>query len=448
MPTRKFVKTAAGVPGPRARKVIDRTTRIISPSISREVPLVVESAHGSIVKDVDGNQFIDFSTGIAVLGTGSTHPRVVAAAKKQLDKFLHFSYTDFYYENLVDLAERFCELVPGASKKMVFWGNSGAEAVEGAIKLSRNYTKRTAFLAHGGAFHGRTMGALSLTGSKPVQRKGAFPLLPEVIHFPFPYCYRCPWKQTYPECDYYCVDYFKEQYLERFVPVEELAAYFFEPLLGEGGYVVPPPEFFDRMSFLRKEGVLFVADEIQTGMGRTGKFFAVEHFDLVPDVLTVAKGIASGLPLGGVIAKAEIMKSWQPGQHGSTFGANPVAVEAALATLEVIKSEHMIENAAKMGRLAMRRLKEMEEEYEMVGDIRGKGLFIGVEIVKTKKGKERGEKEAQAIVRSCLRRGLVLITAGRNTLRIIPPLNITAEELDEGLDILDEVVHEVGLARG
>ena len=287
------------------------------------------------------------------------------------------------------------------------------------------------------------MGALSLTGSKPIQRKGSFPMVPEVVHFPFPYCYRCPWKQTFPECDYYCVDYFKEQYLDKFVPVEDVAAYFFEPFQGEGGYVIPPPEYFKKMSFLRKEGVLFVADEVQTGVGRSGKFFAVEHFGLEPDVISFAKGIASGFPLGGIIAASEIMDSWTPGQHASTFGANPVAVEAALATLEVINSERLMENAVKMGRVAMRRFEEMKEHYDIVGDVRGKGLFIGVEIVKDKKSKERGVKEAQAVTRACFKDGLILIMAGRNTLRVIPPLNVGRDELEEGLDVMEAAIARV-----
>ncbi|MDA4136383.1 MAG: acetyl ornithine aminotransferase family protein [Thaumarchaeota archaeon] len=444
MPSKKSIRAVRGdVPGPKARAVIKRTSEIISPSIARDDPLVVESAHGSVVTDVDGNRFIDFSSGIAVLSTGSTHPKVVAAAKKQLEKFIHFSYTDFYYENLVTLAEELCALAPGEGEKMVYWGNSGAEANEAAMKLARNYTKRPLFLAHSGAFHGRTMGALSLTGSKPVQRKGAFPLVPDVVHFPFPYCYRCPWKQTFPECDYYCVDYFKEQYLDKFVPVEDVAAYFFEPFQGEGGYVLPPPDYFRRMSFLRKEGVLFAADEVQTGIGRSGKFFAVEHYNLEPDIISVAKGLASGMPLGGMIAGAEIMGSWVPGQHASTFGANPVAVEAALATLEVINSEKLMENAVKMGRVAMKRLEEMKERYEIVGDVRGKGLFIGVEIVKSKKTKERGAREAEAIERACFKDGLILITAGRNTLRVIPPLNVAREELEEGLDVMEGAIAQV-----
>ena len=444
MPSKKSIRSVKGVvPGPKARAVIRRTSKTISPSIARDEPLVVESANGSVVTDVDGNRFIDFSSGIAVLSTGSTHPTVVAAAKRQLDKFIHFSYTDFYYENLVTLAEKLCELAPGEGAKKVYWGNSGAEANEAAMKLARNYTKRPLFLAHSGAFHGRTMGALSLTGSKPIQRKGSFPMVPEVVHFPFPYCYRCPWKQTFPECDYYCVDYFKEQYLEKFVPVEDVAAYFFEPFQGEGGYVIPPPEYFKKMGFLRKEGVLLVADEVQTGIGRSGKFFAVEHFGITPDIISIAKGIASGMPLGGIIASAEIMDSWVAGQHASTFGANPVAVEAALATLEVISSEKLVENAVKMGKVAMKRLEEMKEDYEIVGDVRGKGLFIGVEMVKSKKGKERGVREAEAVARRCFKDGLILILAGMNTLRVIPPLNVAGEELEEGLDVMESVIAKV-----
>ena len=444
---RKFAKVVTKLPGRRAAAVVRDTSKYLSPSISRYYPLVVDSAHGSIVRDVDGNQFLDFTSGIAVLNTGSTHEKVVEAAKGQLGKFLHFSYTDFYYENLVKLAEKIVERVPGDFEKMVYFGNSGTEANEAAMKLARNYTRRTLFLAHGGAFHGRTMGALSLTASKPIQREGAFPLLSETVHFPFPYCYRCPWKQTFPECDYYCIDFFKEQYLEQFVPVKEVAAFVYEPIAGEGGYVMPPPEYYKRMEFLRKEGVLFVADEIQTGMGRTGKFFASEHFGVTPDVINIAKGIASGLPLSATVAKAEIMRSWKPGQHASTFGANPVAVEAALATLEVMNSERLLENATRMGRVAMKRLLEMKDKHEIIGDVRGLGLFIGVEIVKDKKTKERGEEEAHHILEECFHSGLLVISAGRNTLRVIPPLNITREELDEGLEILEEAVAKVDRLR-
>jgi 4-aminobutyrate aminotransferase len=438
MKARKFVKVGSRLPGPKAAAIVKKTAEYVSPSIARFYPLVVGSAHGALVQDVDGNQFIDFNSGIAVLSTGSTHPKIVEAIARQSNKFIHFSYTDFYYENLVKLSERLVSMVPGESSKMVYYGNSGAEAVEAAMKLSRNFTKRPIFLAHSGSFHGRTMGALSLTASKPIQKEGAFPLVPETVHFPFPYCYRCPWRQSFPECDYYCVDYFKEQYLEKFVPVDEVAAYFFEPIQGEGGYIVPPPEYFHKMEFLRKEGILFVSDEIQTGVGRTGKFLGVEHFGVIPDLVAIAKGIASGLPLSVMIARSEVMESWKPGQHASTFGANPVAVEAALATLDVIKSEHLMENARRLGGVALKRLKEMKEKYEIVGDIRGLGLFVGAEIVKDKKSKARGEKEARDIMDYCFKHGLLLITAGRNTLRVIPPLNISKDELNEGLDILEE----------
>jgi 4-aminobutyrate aminotransferase len=440
---RRFAKVVTPPPGRKALQVVKNTEKYVSPSMSRFYPLVLESAHGSLVRDVDGNQFIDFSSGIAVLNTGSTHEKVVQAIKSQTEKFVHFSYTDFYYENLVELSKQLVTHVPGKFEKMVYFGNSGAEAIEAAMKLSRNYTRRPLFLAHTGAFHGRTMGSLSLTASKPIQRKGSLPLIPEVVHFPFPYCYRCPWKQTFPECDYYCIDFFKEQYLEKFVPVDEVAAYFFESIQGEGGYVVPPPEYFKRMEFLRQNGVLFVDDEIQTGMGRTGSFFGIEHFGVVPDMVTIAKGIASGLPLAAMIAKAEIMRSWKPGQHASTFGANPVAVEAALATLEVIKSEHLLRSASRSGEKAMKRLLEMKEKYEIVGDVRGIGLFIGVEIVKSKKTKERGDKEAGQIIDECFHNGLLVITAGRNVIRIIPPLNTPEDELFEGLDILEEAISNV-----
>jgi len=446
MKARRFAKVNGKLPGVKAAAVVKRTAKYISPSFARFYPLVVDSAHGSLVRDVDGNQFIDFASGLAVLSTGSTHPKVVQAIKGQAEKFIHFSYTDFYYDNLVELSERLLGLIPGDFQKMVYYGNSGAEAVEAAMKLTRNYTKRPIWLAHSGAFHGRTMGALTLTASKPMQRKDAFPLVPDAIHFPYPYCYRCPWKQTFPECDYYCVDYFKEQYLEKFVPIDDVAAYFFEPLQGEGGYVPAPPEYFKKMEFLRKSGVLFVCDEIQTGIGRTGKFLGIEHYGVVPDVVTLAKGIASGLPLSATISKAEVMESWKPGQHASTFGANPVAVEAALATLDIIKTEHLMENVRKVGGKAKKRLLEMKEKYEIVGDVRGTGLFLGAEIVKDKRTKARGEDEAKQIMDYGFRHGLLVIMAGRNSLRVIPPLNITEEEMDEGLDILEEGIALVNSA--
>ena len=446
MKARKFAKVEGKLPGPKGAVVVRRTAKYISPSFARFYPLVVGSAHGCLVKDVDGNQFIDFASGIAVLSTGSTHPKVVQAIKSQAEKFVHFSYTDFYYDNLVELSDELLKLIPGDFQKMVYYGNSGAEAIEAAMKLTRNYTKRPIWLAHSGAFHGRTMGALSLTASKPMQRKDAFPLVPDVVHFPFPYCYRCPWKQTFPECDYYCVDYFREQYLEKFVPVDDVAAYFFESIQGEGGYVPAPPDYFKKMEFLRKSGVLFVVDEIQTGVGRTGKFLGIEHYGVVPDVVTLAKGIASGLPLSATVAKAEVMESWRPGQHASTFGANPVAVEAAIATLDILKSEHVLQNVRRVGEKAKKRLLEMKEKYEIVGDIRGMGLFIGIEIVKDKQTKARGEEEAKQIMDYCFRHGLLVIIAGRNTIRVIPPLIITEEEMNEGLDILEEGIAAVNSA--
>ena len=446
MKARKFAKVEGKLPGVKGAAVVKRTAKYISPSFARFYPLVVDSAHGSLVRDVDGNQFIDFASGIAVLSTGSTHPKVVQAIKRQAEKFVHFSYTDFYYENLVELSDKLLRLIPGDFQKMVYYGNSGAEAIEAAMKLTRNYTKRPIWLAHSGAFHGRTMGALSLTASKPMQRKDAFPLVPDVVHFPFPYCYRCPWKQTFPECDYYCVDYFREQYLEKFVPVDDVAAYFFEPIQGEGGYVPAPPDYFKKMEFLRKSGVLFVSDEIQTGVGRTGKFLGIEHYGIVPDVVTLAKGIASGLPLSATVAKAEVMESWKPGQHASTFGANPVAVEASLATLDILKSEHVLQNVRRIGEKAKKRLLEMKEKYEIVGDVRGMGLFIGVEIVKDKRSKARGEEEAKQIMDYCFRHGLLVIIAGRNTIRVIPPLVVTEEEVGEGLDILEEGIAAVNSA--
>lgn len=439
------IKIRVEPPGPKARKVVAETNKVLSPSIARFYPLVIETAHDCIVKDVDGNEYIDFNSGIAVLNVGSTNDSVVKAAKEQLDKFTHYSYTDFYYENINELAERLAEIYPGAKseKKQVFYGNSGTEAIESALKLVRYNTGRQRVLAYQSAFHGRTMGAVSLTASKPAQVRGFSPLVPGVDHVPYPYCYRCPLKQEYPGCGFACIDYIQEQYFDKYVPPEEVAAIFFEPIQGEGGYVVPPEDYFVELTKrFKKYGILFVSDEIQSGMGRTGKWFAVEHFGITPDIITVAKALGGGLPIGAMVARSGLM-TWQPGSHASTFGGNPVAAAAGLAVLDYIEEHSLLENAKKQGDYMQKIFNEWKGKYDIVGDVRGKGLMIGIEIVKDKKSKEYAPELASKILSKSWKRGLLVISCGKSSLRIVPPLTISRELVNEALDVLELSIKEV-----
>ena len=416
----------------------------MSQSTGQLYPLVVESASNCVVKDVDGNEYIDFNAGIAVLNTGSSHPRVTAAAAEQLSRFTHYSYADFYYENAVTLGEKLAAITPGSFRKRVFFGNSGAEAVEAAMKLARFHTKRPRFFAYSGGFHGRTLGALSLTASKTVAVKGFSPLLSTVDHVPYPYCYRCPLKLQYPSCGIACADYIQEEYLDKYVPADDVAAMVFEPVQGEAGYVIPPLDYFTRLErILRPHGILLVDDEIQAGIGRTGRWFAIEHFGIVPDMICAAKALGGGLPIGALIAKLEVM-DWGPGAHASTFGGNPVAVAAGLAVLETIDQERLMDNAREQGEHIIRRLREMAERYSLIGDVRGLGLMVGVELVKDRGTKAYATEEAKRIVLNAWRSGLLLMLAGRSTIRIMPPLTVSREILDEGLDILEKSIKDEG----
>jgi 4-aminobutyrate aminotransferase len=436
----KYINIRAEPPGPKARKVVERTKAILSPSIARFYPLVVERAHGAIVEDVDGNRYIDLNAGLGVLSVGSTPEPVVRAIQKQAEKFIHFSYTDFYYENIVELAEKLAQITPGRWEKYVYYGNSGAEAVEAAIKLARYSTKRPRMLAFTGAFHGRTMGALSLTSSKPRQMKGFSPLVPGVTHVPYPYCYRCPYGKTFPDCGYFCVDFVQHEVFDKYVPAEEVAGVFFEPIQGEGGYVVPPPDFFRRLKKMMKQnGILLVDDEVQSGMGRTGRWFAIEHWGVEPDVVLVAKGIAAGMPLSAMVAKKSIM-TWQPGSHASTFGGNPLAAAAALETIKMIERQELLKNASRVGDNIIKRMEEMKERYDVIGDVRGKGLMVGVEIVKDRRTKEFGIKEVEKILDYSWKHGALLLSCGKSTLRIFPPLMIEQDVVDEALDVVEEAI--------
>ncbi|MFI5450190.1 MAG: acetyl ornithine aminotransferase family protein [Candidatus Bathyarchaeia archaeon] len=430
-------------PGPKARELLQKDATILSQSVVRWYPLVAESGSGCVVKDVDGNEFIDFNSGLVVLAVGHSHPRVVKAIKDQAEKLIHYSWTDFYYKPIVDLGEQLTKITPGSFPKKVFFCNSGAEANEAAMKMARWHTRKPLFLAYTGAFHGRSFGTMALTASKPVQRRHFFPLVPEVTHVPYPYCYRCPFGLKYPECDMWCVDFIEEEVLKKYHPPEDTAAMFVEPIQGESGYVVPPDDYFQRLKkILDKYDILLADDEIQSGMGRTGRWFALEHWGVTPDILTTAKALASGLPIGAAVAKQELM-DWEGGSHANTFGGNPVACAAALQVIGIIKDEKLMENATHQGTYLMKRLKEMQQQYPIMGDVRGKGLMVGVEFVKDPETKEPAAQEVEDITNKCFKRGLAIITAGKSSMRFAPPLIITRDIIDEGLEIFEGAVKEV-----
>jgi len=442
-----YPKIVVTPPGPKARELVKKDESLISSSYGRFYPLVIESGQGCVLRDVDGNEYIDFNSGLVCLNVGHNHPKVIEAIKKQCDKFLHYSNTDFYYNETVELAEKLKEITPGNFDKKVFFSNSGTESIEAAIKLAKWHTRKQLFVAFISAFHGRTIGSLSFTASKPTQRRYFFPLMPGVTHVPYPYCYRCPFKLTYPECHYWCVDFIDEFVLQKYSPPEEVAAFVFEPIQGEGGYVVPPPEYFQRLKKLAdKYGILLVDDEVQAGMGRTGKWFAIENWAVEPDIIGSAKALASGLPLGATIAKAKVM-DWVGGSHASTFGGNPLSCVAASAVIETIKSEKLLENATKQGAYIMKRLEELKQQSEIVGDVRGKGLMIGMELVENKKDKKSAPQLASEIMMRSWKRGVAVITCGASTIRVAPPLNITKELVDSAMEIIEDVMKEVEKGR-
>lgn len=438
----KVPKIKTDLPGPRASEIIRIDNQVVSPSYTRIYPLVARKGKGLWIEDVDGNLFLDFTAGIAVCATGHCHPEVVSAIKEQAELLIHMSGTDFYYSPQVLLAQKLTSLIPGKGSKKVFFGNSGAEAVEAAFKLARWHTKRELNIAFFGAFHGRTMGALSLTASKTVQKKHYNPLVPGITHVPYAYCYRCAYGVSYPQCGIECVRWIEETLFKTVMPPEEVAAIFVEPIQGEGGYIVPPPEFHQElMRVAEKYGILYVADEVQSGMGRTGTLLASEQFGVAPQVIALAKGIASGLPLGAMIAPAEIM-DWEAGSHASTFGGNPISCSASLATIRLLE-EGLMDNARLQGRKLIEGLRTLQSSLECIGDVRGIGLMVGVEFVKDRRTKERAGELRNEIIRRCFSRGLLLLGCGENSIRFCPALTITAPEIDVGLSIFDEVIREV-----
>jgi len=433
------IKTA--LPGPNAKRILEGDERLISPSYTRSYPMVAKRGRGVIVEDVDGNEFLDFSAGIAVTSTGHCHPEVVAAIQKQAAELIHMSGTDFYYESMVTLAERLSKIAPMKGPHKVYYGNSGAEAVECALKLARYHTKRQNVVAFFGAFHGRTMGALSLTASKPQQKRRFGPMLAGVTHVRYPDIYRgCSGGPQEGEAFALgCARYIEEKLFKTILPPEEVAAIFIEPVQGEGGYVAAPTVFMQELRRIcDRHGILLVADEVQSGMGRTGKWWAIEHTGVEPDIVCSAKGIASGMPLGVTIAKADIM-DWVPGSHASTFGGNPVSIAAALATLDVLEREGM-KNAEVVGNHIMGRIADWPRKLDLVGDVRGLGLMIGIEIVTDKKLRTPGAAERDRIVELAFERGVLFLGCGPNTIRIAPPLIVSKEQADIALDVLEECI--------
>jgi len=434
------IKTA--LPGPKAKKLIKMDNAFVSPSYTRVYPLVAEKGEGLWIHDVDGNVFLDFTAGIAVNATGHCHPKVIKAIQDQTEKLLHMSGTDFYYTAQILLAEKLSAMAPGKGTKRVYFGNSGAEAVEAAFKLARWHTKRELNIAFFGAFHGRTMGALSLTASKTVQKKHYNPFVPGITHIPYAYCYRCAYNLTYPQCKLYCVHWIEDTLFRTTVPPEEVAAIFIEPIQGEGGYIVPPPEFHKEMhAIAKKYGILYVVDEVQSGMGRTGKMFAIEHFGVDPDIMALAKGIASGLPLGAMVAPSEIM-NWEAGSHASTFGGNPLSCQAAMATIELLEN-NLMENASEQGTRLIKGLRALQKTFECMGDVRGKGLMVAVELVKNRKTKEPAADWRSQIIKEAFERGLLVLGCGENSIRFSPSLTVASDEVDLCLSIFEESVKEV-----
>ncbi len=431
------------LPGPKAKAIIERDGKVVSTSYTRDYPFVMARGEGAVVEDVDGNRFLDCAAGIAVTATGHSHPQVVAAITEQAQKFLHMSGTDFYYEPQVRLGEIMNEVAPFSGQKRSFFANSGTEANEAAIKLARYSSKRPGIIAFLGSFHGRTMGSLSLTSSKAIQRRGFGPQLSSTFHTPYATCYRCPVGKRPESCQAECLNFLEDQILVHLISPDEVAAVVVEPIQGEGGYVVPAPQFHERLRELtKKHGILLVCDEVQSGMGRTGKMFGIEHFGVEPDMITAAKGIASGLPLGVTTARAEVM-SWPPGAHASTFGGNPVSCAAALATIDLLRTS-LMQNAAEVGAYMIGLLKELQEKHAIIGDVRGRGLMIGIELVRDRVTKERATTERNQVVNACFDRGMLILGAGQNALRLSPPLVLTKAQAKTAVGILDQALASLG----
>ncbi len=429
-------------PGPLARAIIARDEAFAAPCYIKEYPLVIARGEGTMVEDVDGNRFLDFMAGIAVCSTGYSHPAVVKAIQDAAAKFLHICGGDFYYEGMAALCERLARIAPGGSKKRVFLSNSGTEAIEGAMKLARHATGRTAFVAFKGAFHGRTYGALSLTSSKARQHQGFGPFLPDVHHVAYGYCYRCEYGKTFPSCGIFCVDTIEKDLFARHLDPKDVAAIFVEPVQGEGGYVLPPPGWLTALRALcDRHGILMVADEVQCGIGRTGKMWACDHEGVEPDILVTSKGLGSGMPIGAIIAK-ESISTWEHGAHGSTFGGNPVCCAAALATLDLVEGG-LVSNARQRGERLAAGLKGLAEKHSFIGDVRGIGLMQGMEFVTDRTTKEPAGDLVHRVEQMAFSKGLLLLAAGKNALRFAPPLVVNDADVDIAVGILSQCLDEL-----
>lgn len=427
-----FIKTE--LPGPKAKEIIeaDRTYIVNTTKVS---PVVGKNGKGAIVVDVDGNKFLDFSAGISVVNLGYSHPRIIKVIKEQVDQIIHFAGQDFYNEKQVEFAKLLCGIAPGGKcDKKMFFCNSGTEAVEAAAKIARWNRKVMSIISFIGGFHGRTMGSLALTASKPIQQKRFIPNVGSV-HAPYAYCYRC--KLEYPSCGVWCADYIEEVIFETFLPHEEVAAIILEPIQGEGGYVVPPPEFIPKIrKICDKYEILMIDDEIQAGFGRTGKWWGIEHWGVVPDIVCCAKSIAAGVPMGATVIRADLDFT-EPGAHSNTFGGNLLACAAAIESIKIIEEENLIARAAQMGEHILKKLWEFQESYEIIGDVRGKGLMIGIELVQDRKTKKHARNEARKVIDECYKQGLILLPCGKSVIRMIPPLIIDQELVDIGLEIFE-----------
>jgi len=439
--TTKLPRILTALPGPKSQEVIAYDAKYISPSLSRDYPFVAKRGYGAVVEDPDGNAFLDFCAGIAVCSTGHCHPKVVEAIQKQAAELIHIAGTDFYHHHMPQLAERLVATMPSSHNWKVFFGNSGTEAVEGAIKLARYATKRDKLIAFYGCFHGRTMGSLSLTASKNTQRKYFGTLLGGVEHIPYPYAYRCAQGHTNETCGAEVIELLEQQIFKRLFAPEEVAAIIVEPIQGEGGFI-PAPLFFlqELQRICNKHGIMLILDEVQAGMGRTGKMWAYDHAGITPDIVLTAKGIASGMPISAFIAKESVMQ-WKPGSHGTTYGGNPVCVAAALATLDLIEGGYMA-NAEKMGNYIFGKIGDWPKRFKIAGDVRGKGLMVGVEIVRDQRTKEKAHDLRDKVITNAFHRGLLTLGSGENTIRMSPPLLIDEEQADCAIGIMEESLRE------
>lgn len=438
----KKTKIKISPPGPKARKIISKDKKFIA-CATKTSPIAAKRAKGALIEDVDGNTYLDFTSGVGVVNTGHCHPEIVEAVQEQASELMHFAGTDFYYDVQNTLAETLTSITPGKFAKKVFFTNSGTESNECALKLARWSSGGKRFIAFINAFHGRTMGSLSFTASKVVQKEKYFPMMPGVTHIPFAYCYRCAYKMEYPECDVWCAKILDEVYFDSLVPPNEVAALFLEPVQGEGGYIVPPKKFMQEMARItKKHKIIMVDDEVQAGFGRTGKWFGIEHYGVEPEIFSLAKGMGSGMPIGACVFSAKY-DFGVSGAHSNTYGGNLVACASSLASIEVIKKEKLIPRAGKLGKLVTKRLNEMKEKYRLIGDARGIGLMQAVELVKNKKTKTPAIKEVDRILKHSYKNGLILLPCGTSGVRFIPPLVIKEEELNEGLDIFEKALSAV-----